>query len=109
MPDRSFLDWPFLEPRHRRLAEEAEAHRLGVDRLVDAHRPFHLEHALGDAVGVGRPGGEVPRISAAPSRPSPRSASRSSGATDAGSQLSRLAVLPIAHSIWSMRLVTPLA
>jgi hypothetical protein len=31
-------------------------HRLGVDRLVDAHRPFHLEHALGDAVGVGRPG-----------------------------------------------------
>jgi acyl-CoA dehydrogenase len=25
MPDTSFLDWPFLEPRHRALAEELEA------------------------------------------------------------------------------------
>ena len=25
MPDRSFLDWPFLEPRHRDLAERLEA------------------------------------------------------------------------------------
>jgi acyl-CoA dehydrogenase len=25
MPDRSFLDWPFFEPRHRALAEELDA------------------------------------------------------------------------------------
>jgi acyl-CoA dehydrogenase len=25
MPDKSFLDWPFFEPRHRALAEKLEA------------------------------------------------------------------------------------
>ena len=25
MPDRSFLSWPFFEPRHRQLADELEA------------------------------------------------------------------------------------
>jgi len=25
MADRSFLDWPFFEPRHRRLAEDLDA------------------------------------------------------------------------------------
>ena len=25
MPDRSFLDWPFFEPRHRALAERLDA------------------------------------------------------------------------------------
>ncbi|WP_298957554.1 acyl-CoA dehydrogenase family protein [uncultured Methylobacterium sp.] len=38
MPDRSFLDWPFLEPRHRRLAEEAEAWAAAhVPGLADHH------------------------------------------------------------------------
>ena len=25
MPDRTFLDWPFFEPRHRALAERLDA------------------------------------------------------------------------------------
>src|SRR5262249_39934102 len=29
-------------------------HRLGLDRLLHRHRPFHGEHALGHGVGKGR-------------------------------------------------------
>src|SRR5262245_5783092 len=36
-------------------------HRLGLDRLFDRHRPFHLQHALGHGVGEGRPVREIAR------------------------------------------------
>jgi acyl-CoA dehydrogenase len=41
MPDRSFLDWPFFEPRHRELAERLDA--WAADHLADA------DHADTDA------------------------------------------------------------
>ncbi|KMO24110.1 acyl-CoA dehydrogenase family protein [Methylobacterium indicum] len=38
MPDRTFLDWPFFEPRHRDLAAEADAWAARtVPALVDHH------------------------------------------------------------------------
>ena len=38
MPDRSFLDWPFFEPRHRALAEQAEEWAADhAERLTDHH------------------------------------------------------------------------
>ncbi|BCM82183.1 acyl-CoA dehydrogenase family protein [Methylobacterium indicum] len=38
MPDRTFLDWPFFEPRHRDLAAEADAWAARtVPDLVDHH------------------------------------------------------------------------
>jgi hypothetical protein len=33
--------------------------RLGFDRLLDGHRPFLVQHGLGDAVGEGRAVGEL--------------------------------------------------
>ena len=36
MPDRSFLDWPFLEPRHRALADRAETWAAAaIPALID--------------------------------------------------------------------------
>ena len=35
--------------------------RLGLDRLVEAHRPFLVELRLGDAVREGRAGNDAPR------------------------------------------------
>ncbi len=40
MPDRSFLDWPFFEPRHRELA-------AALDAWCAAHLP--VDHADVDA------------------------------------------------------------
>ena len=37
MTDRSYLDWPFFEGRHRALAERVEAWAVGAEGLVD-HR-----------------------------------------------------------------------
>ena len=38
MPDRSWLDWPFFEPRHRVLAERVEGWAADhAERLVDHH------------------------------------------------------------------------
>ncbi len=38
MPDRSWLDWPFFEPRHRELAERVEGWAADhAERLVDHH------------------------------------------------------------------------
>jgi acyl-CoA dehydrogenase len=50
MPDRSFLDWPFFEPRHRALAEELEAWaaaHLPVDHADTDAACRHLVAALG--------------------------------------------------------------
>ncbi|KMO43461.1 acyl-CoA dehydrogenase [Methylobacterium variabile] len=54
MPDRSFLDWPFFEPRHRDLAARADAWAARtVPDLVDHHDVDgscrRLVAALGDA------------------------------------------------------------
>ena len=48
MPDRTFLDWPFFEPRHRDLAAEAEdwAART-VPALVDHKRVVEYGGELG--------------------------------------------------------------
>lgn len=37
MPDKTFLDWPFFEPRHRALAEKLEAWASDNLRSVDHH------------------------------------------------------------------------
>jgi acyl-CoA dehydrogenase len=54
MPDRTFLDWPFFEPRHRDLAAEAESWAARtVPGLVDHHDVDgscrRLVSALGEA------------------------------------------------------------
>ncbi|AWN51737.1 acyl-CoA dehydrogenase family protein [Methylobacterium sp. 17Sr1-1] len=54
MPDQTFLDWPFFEPRHRDLAAEAEAWAARtVPDLVDHHDVDgscrRLVSALGEA------------------------------------------------------------
>jgi acyl-CoA dehydrogenase len=52
MPDRSFLAWPFLEPRHRELAERlqrwCDAHLHGVGEPLDVYCR-RLVAALGSA------------------------------------------------------------
>ncbi|MCH8550328.1 MAG: acyl-CoA dehydrogenase family protein [Natronospirillum sp.] len=66
MSDRTFLDWPFFEPRHKRLADEldawcerelADAHPTDVDAhcrdLVQRlGRDGWLQHTAGDALDV---------------------------------------------------------
>jgi acyl-CoA dehydrogenase len=54
MPDRSFLDWPFFEPRHREWAAEVEAWAgAHAERLADEHdadgSTIRLARAMGDA------------------------------------------------------------
>ena len=51
MPDRSFLSWPFFEPRHRELADELDqwcADNLARphDGDLDAEASMTLEEAL---------------------------------------------------------------
>ncbi len=52
MPDRSFLAWPFFEPRHRELAERlqrwCDAHLHGVGEPLDVYCR-RLVAALGGA------------------------------------------------------------
>jgi len=54
MPDRSFLDWPFFEPRHRDWAEEVEAWAAThAEALSDEHdadaSTIRLAREMGDA------------------------------------------------------------
>jgi len=53
MPDRSFLDWPFFEPRHRALADEldawAAANLCAIDHADTDAACKALVTALGDA------------------------------------------------------------
>jgi acyl-CoA dehydrogenase len=52
MADRSFLDWPFFEPRHRALAEALEAWAAScADRLTDHHDADASTRALAAALG----------------------------------------------------------
>src|SRR5215813_14491195 len=41
-----------------RLHAQRLGDRLGLDRALDRHRPFHVEHALGHRVGESRSGGK---------------------------------------------------
>src|SRR5215831_18299706 len=41
-----------------RLHAQRLGDRLGLDRALDRHRPFHVEHALGHGIGESRPGGQ---------------------------------------------------
>jgi acyl-CoA dehydrogenase len=53
MPDRDFLSWPFLEPRHREWAEEVEAwaaaHAAGLSEGDTDAAVRALTRAMGDA------------------------------------------------------------
>jgi acyl-CoA dehydrogenase len=54
MPDRTFLDWPFFEPRHRDWAAEVEAFASEhAEALSDEHdadgSTLRLAHAMGEA------------------------------------------------------------
>jgi acyl-CoA dehydrogenase len=52
MADRSFLDWPFFEPRHRALAEALEAWAAAhATRLTDHHDADSCTRALAMALG----------------------------------------------------------
>src|SRR5262245_23306365 len=44
-----------------RLHAQCLGHRLGLDRGLHRHRPFHLQHALGHGIGEGRPGRKLGR------------------------------------------------
>ncbi len=46
---------------HVVVADRALRHRLGLDGLLDAHRPLHHEHPLGHGVGEARPRGDLGR------------------------------------------------
>src|SRR4029453_6056338 len=50
MTDGSFLKWPFLEPRHRELAERLEAWAAANFAETDHHGDF--DKACGRPVGV---------------------------------------------------------
>ena len=53
MPDRSFLDWPFFEPRHRALAGRAEEWAADhAERLTDHGDVDGSCRALGRALGA---------------------------------------------------------
>jgi len=54
MPDTSFLDWPFLDQRHREWAAEVEAWATAqAERLSDEHDAdgsvINLARAMGEA------------------------------------------------------------
>ncbi|HEX2091568.1 MAG TPA: acyl-CoA dehydrogenase family protein [Longimicrobiaceae bacterium] len=49
MPDRTFLDWPFFEPAHRRLAAELEAW-VGRELAADAHDDHDVDAACRELV-----------------------------------------------------------
>ncbi|TCH99735.1 acyl-CoA dehydrogenase [Roseococcus sp. SYP-B2431] len=52
MADRSFLDWPFFEARHRAFAEEVETWAAAnAERLTDHHDPDGSTRALARAMG----------------------------------------------------------
>ena len=52
MADRSFLDWPFFEPRHRDFAAEVEAWAsANAERLTDHHDADGSTRALARALG----------------------------------------------------------
>ena len=54
MADKSFLDWPFFEPRHKELALAMDE----WDRRQAAYAAFFLGRALGQQAGpVGEGGG----------------------------------------------------
>src|SRR5207247_3076547 len=42
-----------------RLHAQRLGDRLGLDRALDRHRPFHVEHALGHGIGESGSGGEL--------------------------------------------------
>ena len=53
MPDRLFLDWPFLEPRHRAWAEEVEGWASAqAEALADEHDPDGSVRRLARAMGA---------------------------------------------------------
>ena len=54
MPDRSFLNWPFFEPRHREWAEKLDAW-CAENLPVDHHDVYAACRKLVDMLGPRRP------------------------------------------------------